>query len=128
MTQAIPDVAAEGVNFTIVVDGQTGLVDGTSCSTPAFTGIVALLNDARIASGKSPLGFINPLVWALNTKGTAAFHDITVGNNPGCGTEGFNVSPDARRLSVSGFSCSWCLRLRRDGILLLAGEHPTSAY
>ncbi|EPS98883.1 hypothetical protein FOMPIDRAFT_1125451 [Fomitopsis schrenkii] len=90
--RAIPDVAAEGVNFTIVVDTQTGLVDGTSCATPAFTGIVALLNDARIASGRPPLGFLNPLIWALNAWHTTPFHDITVGNNPGCGTEGFNAS------------------------------------
>lgn len=79
------------------MNGETGLVDGTSCATPAFTGIVALLNDARIAEGRPPLGFLNPLVWALNTNpyATAAFNDITVGNNPGCGTEGFNVRPTA---------------------------------
>ncbi|KAH9921162.1 tripeptidyl peptidase A [Fomitopsis serialis] len=89
---AYPDVSAEGVNFTIVWDAETGLVDGTSCSSPTFTAFVSLLNDARIASGKSPLGFLNPLIYSLNAQTTTGFNDITVGNNPGCGTEGFNTT------------------------------------
>lgn len=85
------------------MDTETWLVDGTSCVTPAFTGIVALLNDARIAGGKSPLGFLNPLIWMLKANVTTAFSDITVGNNPGCGTEGSNVSV---RLTTAGALCS----------------------
>lgn len=84
-------MSAEGVNFTIVSSGETGLVDGTSCSSPTFTAFVSLLNDARLASGKSALGFLNPLIYALNAQAVTGFNDITVGNNPGCGTEGFNV-------------------------------------
>jgi tripeptidyl-peptidase I len=63
--------------------------DGTSASSPSFAGFVALLNDARIAAGKRSLGFLNPLIYALNGQG---FNDITAGNAPGCGTPGFNVS------------------------------------
>jgi tripeptidyl-peptidase-1 len=62
---------------------------GTSAAAPAFAGIVALLNDARLATGKTSLGFLNPLIYALKGDG---FYDIVVGNAPGCGTPGFNVS------------------------------------
>ncbi|KZT68040.1 tripeptidyl peptidase A [Daedalea quercina L-15889] len=90
--RAFPDVSAEGVNFTIVWELEAGLVDGTSCSSPTFTAFVALLNDARIASGQAALGFLNPLIYALNAQAVSGFNDITVGNNPGCGTEGFNAT------------------------------------
>jgi hypothetical protein len=43
------------------------------------------LNQALVPA----LGFVNPLLYA---KGASAFNDITTGNNPGCGTPGFNVS------------------------------------
>ena len=64
-------------------------VGGTSAAAPTFAGLVALLNDARLAVGKCSLGFLNPLIYALEGDG---FHDIVVGNAPGCGTPGFNVS------------------------------------
>lgn len=62
---------------------------GTSASCPTFTGIVALLNDARLKAGLPPLGFLNPLLYTIGFQG---LNDITVGHNAGCGTEGFNVS------------------------------------
>jgi tripeptidyl-peptidase-1 len=52
-------------------------------------GVVALLNDARLAAGKPSLGFLNSLIYCNNRDG---FNDILVGNAPGCGTPGFNVS------------------------------------
>ena len=67
-----------------------------------------MINDARIAVGKSPIGFINPLVglsickrtWTLLTfdqqiyasNFTDGFNDITNGTNPGCGTPGYSTS------------------------------------
>jgi len=80
-----PDVSAQAQGFMIVYDGFPSPVDGTSCSSPTFAGIVSLLNDLRIAAGKSPLGFLNPLFY----QNPDAFNDITSGNNPGCGTDGF---------------------------------------
>ena len=61
---------------------------GTSASTPAFAGVVALANQAL--GGR--LGNVNPLLYALNQSTPAAFHDITTGTNevtcrtadPGC--------------------------------------------
>ena len=87
--QAYPDVSAQGDNFKIFLRGKAILVSGTSASSPTFTGIVALLNDARLKAGLPPLGFLNPMLYS---KGWAGLNDITVGHNPGCGTEGFNVS------------------------------------
>ncbi|KAI0085901.1 family S53 protease-like protein [Irpex rosettiformis] len=83
--RAIPDVAAIGTNLEIVVNGRTELVNGTSCSSPIFASIVALLNDELLAAGKSPLGFLNPFLYA----NPGAFNDITTGSNPGCNTSGF---------------------------------------
>ncbi len=77
------------MSFRIFNKGSPQEISGTSASTPAFAALVALLNDARIAAGKPPLGYLNPLIYALNGKG---FNDITSGNAPGCGTPGFNVS------------------------------------
>ncbi|TFK52035.1 subtilisin-like protein [Heliocybe sulcata] len=87
--RGFPDVAAQGRNFQIVVDGSTGGVSGTSASSPTFAGIIALLNDYRIASGKAPLGFLNP--WLYST-GVNGLNDITSGSNPGCNTNGFDAT------------------------------------
>lgn len=88
--KAVPDVAAQGRRFRVWVNGTITSVAGTSASSPTFSAIVALVNDARIAQGLSPLGFLNPLLYSSKLAG--AFNDIVEGNNPGCGTQGFNVS------------------------------------
>jgi tripeptidyl-peptidase-1 len=80
-----PDVSALSTDFSIFVGGFEEGVDGTSCSTPTFAGVVALLNDVRLSAGKSSLGFLNPLLY----QNPSAFNDITTGNNPGCNTNGF---------------------------------------
>jgi len=86
--RGIPDVAAQGENFDVIVSGSTEPVDGTSCSSPCFTAIVSLLNEARLAAGKNSLGYLNPLIYkTLGPQG--AFNDVTKGDNPGCGTKGF---------------------------------------
>ncbi|KAI0355217.1 family S53 protease [Trametes cingulata] len=84
--RAFPDVATQGVNFEIIVGGEQGAVEGTSCASPTFASIVSLVNDRLIAAGKSPLGFLNPFLYST---GASAFTDITSGSNPGCNTNGF---------------------------------------
>jgi hypothetical protein len=37
-------------------------VFGTSASTPVVGSILAMVNDARLTTGKKPIGFINPAV------------------------------------------------------------------
>ncbi|KAJ7621942.1 family S53 protease [Mycena polygramma] len=80
-----PDVSAQGENVQIVTGGSTEGVDGTSCSTPIFASVIALLNDQLIAAGNSPLGFLNPWLYA----NPDMLNDVTTGSNPGCGAKGF---------------------------------------
>ncbi|EIM82805.1 uncharacterized protein STEHIDRAFT_149190 [Stereum hirsutum FP-91666 SS1] len=77
-SRAFPDLSANGY-----------LVFGTSASSPVVGSIIALINDARIAAGKGPVGFINPAIYSTDFAG--AFHDITNGTNQGCGTVGFTA-------------------------------------
>lgn len=84
--RAFPDIAFNGVDFNIVFDAEEGTVDGTSCSTPSFAAVVALINSQLIAAGKPTLGFLNPFIYST---ASSAFTDITTGDNPGCGTNGF---------------------------------------
>ncbi|EJD41708.1 family S53 protease [Auricularia subglabra TFB-10046 SS5] len=85
--RGFPDVAAQGLNVQIVLEGQTGGVAGTSASSPIFASFVALLNERLADSGRPPLGFLNPFLYS--NAGVAALNDITTGNNPGCNTNGF---------------------------------------
>ncbi|THH21106.1 hypothetical protein EW146_g402 [Bondarzewia mesenterica] len=87
--RAVPDVSAQGEGFQVIVNGTVHSVGGTSASSPTFAGIVTLLNDFRITNGRSPLGFLNPMLYSV---GLSGFTDILIGNNPGCGTPGFNAT------------------------------------
>ncbi|MCJ1300601.1 hypothetical protein MMC08_003398 [Hypocenomyce scalaris] len=85
MTRGLPDVAANGANYVVAVDGSFSLVYGTSCASPVFGSVVTLINEARIDLGKSSVGFLNPTLYA----NPGALNDITQGGNQGCGTPGF---------------------------------------
>lgn len=85
--RAYPDVAAMGYRIVTVWNGKPKIVDGTSASAPIFAGVVALLNDARLAQGKSPLGFLNPWIYSVGLEG--GFTDIVHGSTAGCNTTGF---------------------------------------
>ena len=57
---------------------------GTSCASPTFSGVLALVVDKRLAAGKTSLGFLHPLIY--KTLGPAgALNDITSGSSSGCG-------------------------------------------
>lgn len=90
--RAVPDVAAQADKFRIILGGEPISIGGTSAASPTFAGFVSLLNDARIKAGLPSLGFLNPLIYAIGQAHPDAFNDITTGNNPGCGTEGFNAT------------------------------------
>lgn len=79
--RAFPDIAAQAHNLQVVVNGQVMPVDGTSCSSPIFASVIALLNDKLIAAGKSPLGFLNPFIYS--EEGQAALNDIATGEYNG---------------------------------------------
>ncbi|KAH7915586.1 peptidase S8/S53 domain-containing protein [Hygrophoropsis aurantiaca] len=87
-TRAYPDLSANGAYYAVYSAGKWVPTFGTSASTPVVAAILALINDARIAAGKSPIGFVNPMLYS--DEFSHAFNDITNGTNPGCGTLGFN--------------------------------------
>ena len=75
--RAYPDVSAIGQDLEIVVSGSSNTVSGTSCSSPIFASVISLINDELISAGKSPLGFLNPFLYA----NPGAFHDVTSGES-----------------------------------------------
>merc|ERR1712187_909352 len=79
--RATPDISALGEGYQVINNGQTLNVGGTSASSPFFAGLVSLLNEYRLQNGKSPLGFLNPLIYEMAKAKTSAFRDVTIGNN-----------------------------------------------
>lgn len=56
--RAFPDVSAQGTIYVVINNGQTlPSVAGTSASSPSFGGVIAMLNDARIAAGSLQWAF-----------------------------------------------------------------------
>ncbi|KAJ6578646.1 subtilisin-like protein [Mycena vulgaris] len=89
--RAYPDVSANGWPLVIAEGGGFVHSGGTSASAPIFAAVIAAVNDARIAAGKSTVGFINPALYSDAFAG--AFNDVVVGSNPGCQTQGFPAAP-----------------------------------
>ena len=80
--RGFPDIAAQATGFTVVANAiPLPGVAGTSCASPTASGVMALLNDIRVAAGKPSLGFLNPFIY----QNADAFNDITTGSNEGCG-------------------------------------------
>jgi tripeptidyl-peptidase-1 len=96
--RGFPDVSAQGYNIVIYADAKNSeLVSGTSAASPAFSGIVSMLNDVSLMKTGKSLGFLNPLLYQMAASNPAAFTDITAGDNrcteegcaPSC--KGFNA-------------------------------------
>jgi kumamolisin len=80
--RGVPDVAGNAdpaTGYQVLVDGQPGVVGGTSAVAPLWAALICRLAQA----GGTPFGMIGPRLYAGVTAGTAApgFHDITSGNN-----------------------------------------------
>ena len=78
----VPDVslaADPNEGAFLILNGQPQQIGGTSWSTPVWAGFCALINEARVKAGKSPLPFLNPLIYPLI--GTSCFRDIVSGSN-----------------------------------------------
>ncbi|KAJ7785214.1 peptidase S8/S53 domain-containing protein [Mycena maculata] len=80
--RAYPDLSANANNFIAVEEGVFSPNSGTSGAAPTAAAIIALVNDARLAAGKNPVGFINPTIYSPNF--ASAFHDIVSGTSQGC--------------------------------------------
>jgi uncharacterized protein (TIGR03437 family) len=84
----VPDVSlnagAGHVPYLVISGGALRGVGGTSAGSPAFAGVVALLNQYLVKEGaieKPGLGNINPMLYRLAQTAPDAFHDIVVGDN-----------------------------------------------
>ncbi|KAJ7020901.1 family S53 protease-like protein [Mycena alexandri] len=86
--RGFPDVSAASHNI-LIWWRKGALVDGTSCASPIFASMIALVNDRLIGAGKPVLGFLNPFLYS--PAGRAAFTDVISGHNPGCNTDGFSA-------------------------------------
>lgn len=71
-----------------------GQFDGTSCSAPTFSGVIALLNDARLRAGLPVMGFLNPFLYGVGSE-SGALNDIVKGGSVGCdGRNRFGGTPN----------------------------------
>jgi subtilase family serine protease len=70
--------------------GDWVVFGGTSAASPAWAGIMALVNQAH----GSPMGWVNPAIYSIGN--SKVFHDITSGNNAicsgECGEDGYVAS------------------------------------
>lgn len=77
--RGVPDVAGDAdptTGYSTLVDGQSGVIGGTSAVAPLWAALIALINQAN---GK-PAGLISPLLYP-NAATAADFNDVTSGNN-----------------------------------------------
>jgi kumamolisin len=77
--RGVPDVAGDAdptTGYVTLVDGQSGVIGGTSAVAPLWAALIALVNQSV---GK-PAGLVNPQLYA-NFTTADDFHDITSGNN-----------------------------------------------
>jgi tripeptidyl-peptidase-1 len=75
--RCVPDFSMFDDGLQVTQNGGEGGEGGTSCSAPVASGIFSQINDQLLKAGHSPLGFVNPLLYANQ----AAFLDITHGMN-----------------------------------------------
>jgi len=77
--RGVPDVAGDAdpsTGYVTLVDGQSGVIGGTSAVAPLWAGLIALINQSM---GK-PVGFLNPPLYQRVNE-AADFNDVTSGNN-----------------------------------------------
>jgi subtilase family serine protease len=85
------------VNGYRAADSTLTVVGGTSAGTPAFAGIVALLNQLT----GTRQGNVNPRLYQLAAASSDAFHDIASGNNMVPCTAGSTGCPNGGQIGYS---------------------------
>tara|TARA_Y100000590_G_scaffold446604_1_gene580556 strand:+ start:3295 stop:5073 length:1779 start_codon:yes stop_codon:yes gene_type:complete len=79
--RAYPDVSVVGHYCPVVSGNFIQAVDGTSCSSPIFASLLAILNEYQVSNGKPKLGFVNPVLYRMYNDNPLIFNDIKEGNN-----------------------------------------------
>jgi kumamolisin len=75
--RGVPDVAGDAdpqTGYDTLVDGQSGIIGGTSAVAPLWAALIALINQQSAVR----LGFFNTQLYG---QATTSLNDITVGNN-----------------------------------------------
>jgi hypothetical protein len=115
-----PDVALIADNvFVVYSDGSSGTFGGTSCATPLWAGLTALMNEQAHAAGRATVGFLNPAIYAVGKSSSyaASFHDITTGSNT------WSDSPDEFYAETGYDLCTgWGTPMGQNLINALAGS------
>ncbi len=95
----VPDIAlsasAQKNGYLIYRNGILQVVGGTSAGAPAFSGMLALLNQYQVVNGlqaTAGMGNVNPRLYAMAVSTPGAFHDIRTGTNM--------VNPCSSRVAV----------------------------
>jgi subtilase family serine protease len=86
-----PDVSADAdpqgsAGYAIYWGGNWWLFGGTSAAAPTWASVVALADASPYCAGRSPIGFVNPVLYGLPA---ADFNDVTSGDNGWGGVAGF---------------------------------------
>ena len=105
--------------YNLSGDNPWEIVGGTSLSTPAWSGLFALVNQGRAAAGSATLGSAGPTEaqTALYGLSQADYHDITSGSN------GYNAEPGYDLVSGLG---SPVADLMVPDLVAYAGGSPSS--
>jgi subtilase family serine protease len=113
----VPDVSfaasPDHDGYLFYTGGTLGAVGGTSVPTPAFAGVLGLLNQYLMSKGtiaKAGLGNINPTLYHIAQSANTVYHDITTGNNivpcttgtTGCAAGSFGFSAGSGYDQVTG--------------------------
>ena len=64
-------------------DAGFTVIGGTSGASPFWAGIMLLTRQLAVSQGVGPLGYVNPMLYALaqTAPPNTIFHDVTVGGN-----------------------------------------------
>ncbi|WP_165864557.1 protease pro-enzyme activation domain-containing protein [Capsulimonas corticalis] len=81
----VPDVSLDSdpnTGYSIYFQGQWTVFGGTSCAAPLWSAYAALVNQKRVADGRTTLGFANKVLYpiALTNSYSTIFHDINDGS------------------------------------------------
>lgn len=86
--RGVPDVAGDAdptTGYSIIVDGQSTVVGGTSAVAPLWAALIALMNEQL---GR-PAGFVNAALYGA----ASSFNDITSGSNDDSGLGYYSAGP-----------------------------------
>jgi kumamolisin len=76
--RGVPDVAGDAdpeTGYSVIVDGRSSVIGGTSAVAPLWAGLLARVNQLLGTS----VDYLNPLLYSANVE--KAMHDITSGSN-----------------------------------------------